>query len=207
MLPFAPDAVDELPVLFCRRAVGRGRAHGCGVGARGCPLVCGAAGEGGCGCPSLYSGGVIRRPSRGADFGVTRLSARERLPWFDGAAGERPAGGGRLSRDGSWHASQRSVLGRILARDVSFHSGRRVLEPSIITQAILHEHTVKRSVFATIRAETRPFIIITADPAVVLVALPCDSWLEVDDLTVQLQIQHRARVQRHATATLSTRHH
>ena len=71
----------------------------------------------GCGCPSLYSGGVIRRPSRGADFGVTRLSARERLPWFDGAAGERPAGGGRLSRDGSWHASQRSVLGRILARD------------------------------------------------------------------------------------------
>ena len=41
-----------------------------------------------------------------------------------------------------------------------------------------HEHTVKRSAFATIPAETRAFIIITADPSLLLVALPCDSWLQ-----------------------------
>ena len=55
-----------------------------------------------------------------------------------------------------------------------------------------HEHTVKRSAFATIPAETRAFIIITADPAVVLVALPCASWLgSLQHLTLQTQIQHR----------------
>ena len=41
-----------------------------------------------------------------------------------------------------------------------------------------HEHTVKRSAFATIPAGTRPFIIITAHPSLLLAALPCDSWLE-----------------------------
>ena len=55
-----------------------------------------------------------------------------------------------------------------------------------------HEHTVKRSAFATIPPETRAFIIITADPAVVLVALPCASWLgSLQHLTLQTQIQHR----------------
>ena len=106
---------------------------------------------------------------------------------FDGAAGDGRRAGVLFSRDGSSHVSLRPVFGRILARDVSFHSGRRVLEPSIITQAILHEHTVKRSVFATIRAETRAFIIITADPAVLLVALPCASYLQtLQHLTLQL---------------------
>ena len=47
---------------------------------------------------------------------------------------------------------------------------------------------MKRSVFATIRAETRAFIIITADPSLLLVALPCDSWLQtLQHLTLQLQ--------------------
>ena len=41
-----------------------------------------------------------------------------------------------------------------------------------------HEHTVKRSAFATIPAETRPFLIIAPHPSLLLVALPCDSWLE-----------------------------
>ena len=41
-----------------------------------------------------------------------------------------------------------------------------------------HEHTVKRSAFATIPAETRAFLIIDRDASLVLVALPCDSWLQ-----------------------------
>ena len=131
---------------------------------------------GGCGCPFLYSDEVIRRPSRDAAFGVGRPSARERAALLDGAAAVRgPAGG---SRDGSWDASQRSVFGRILPTDGSLRWRSHRDQQSQHEQAILHEHTVKRSVFATIRAETRPFIIITADPAVVLAAPPCDSWLE-----------------------------
>ena len=68
-------------------------------------------------------------------------------------------------------------------------------ESSIIQAvAIWHEHTVKRSAFATIPAETRPFLIITAHPSLLLVALPCDSWLQSKQhLTLQLRIQHRAR--------------
>ena len=81
-------------------------------------------------------------------------------------------------RDGSSHVSLRPVFGRILARDGSFRWRSTVRAEHHQARRFRHEHAVKRSVFATIPAETRAFIIITADPAVVLVALPCDSWLE-----------------------------
>ena len=59
-------------------------------------------------------------------------------------------------------------------------------------QAIWHEHTVKRSAFATISAETRPFIIITTHPSFVLVAPPCDEWLESLQHLTLLQLQDPA---------------
>ena len=49
-----------------------------------------------------------------------------------------------------------------------------------------HEHTVKRSAFATIPAETRAFIIIDRDASLLLVTPPCDSWLQsLQHLTLQ----------------------
>ena len=69
-----------------------------------------------------------------------------------------------------------------------------------------HEHTVKRSAFATISAETRAFLIITTPASLLLLALPCDSWLQsLCHLT--LQLRHPAPMQRHASVTPSTRRH
>ena len=66
--------------------------------------------------------------------------------------------------------------------------GRHSAEPTL-SSAIQHEQTVKRSVIAIIPAETRAFIIITADPSLLLVAPPEDSWLKSPQyLTLQLQI-------------------
>ena len=53
-----------------------------------------------------------------------------------------------------------------------------------------HEQTVKRSVIATIRAQTLRSFIITREPSLLLVALPCDSWLQsCNTLTLQHRIQ------------------
>ena len=105
-------------------------------------------------------------------------SARERLPFVWWRCEVRRAGCGTTRAmifgmrrfrgacsDGSWPET-------IIAS-----AGGEVTEPAS-HQAIWHEHTVKRSAFATIPAETRSFIIITAHPSLLLVALPCDSWLQ-----------------------------
>ena len=48
---------------------------------------------------------------------------------------------------------------------------------------------MKHSAVATIPAETRAFLIIAPHPSLLLVALPCDSWLQIlQHLTLQLQI-------------------
>ena len=69
-----------------------------------------------------------------------------------------------------------------------------------LSLAIQARATVKCSAFATIPAETRPFLIITAHPSLLLVAPPCDSWLSLQHLTLQPEIQRRT-TQRQATAT------
>ena len=106
MLPLAPDAIHELAVGLGRRAVGaRGlrSGHAAGVdleaavGAReGCPHT-GAAVVGGrraLRLPVYIARGfvVIRRPSRGAAFGVGR--ARGCLCLMALRCERRPAGGG-----------------------------------------------------------------------------------------------------------------
>ena len=143
---------------------------------------------GGAAAARLYREGlvVIRRPSPGAAFGVGRPSARERLPLFEALRGA--VRGGRFPDGWLRHASRSFSDGWWPETDLC-RWWSQVTEPASQV-GDLHEHTVKRSAFATIPAETRPFIIITTHPSLLLVALPCDSWLqEFATPDTQLRIQ------------------
>ena len=118
---------------------------------------------------------VIRRPSRGAAFGVGR--ARGCLCLMALRCERRPAAEVRLAR---WvfacvaeacvrtdHCQRRSSRGSPL--------GGAKMTLSLAIQA---RATVKCSAFATILAETRVYFIIDRHLSLLLAALPCDSWLQ-----------------------------